>query len=123
MSPPLAWFALVNAGLLDIRWAISMKYAEGYTRLGWSIISMCSMKLPRPRVPGAMQRAALLRRTGTHAGESEQLDRWAPAPRGISGCRPASGAGASSVGWVERKRYPSIGVHHGDGFRRGASTH
>src|SRR5882762_1899985 len=58
-----------------------MKYAEGYTRLGWSIISMCSMKLPRPRVPGAMQRAALLRRTGTHAGESEQLERWAPAVR------------------------------------------
>jgi hypothetical protein len=84
MSPPLAWFALVNAGLLDIRWAISMKYAEGYTRLGWSIISMCSMKLPRPRVPGAMQRAALLRRTGTHAGESEQLDRWAPALRCIT---------------------------------------
>ena len=39
MSPPLAWFMLVTAGLLDVGWAISMKYAEGYTRLGWSIAS------------------------------------------------------------------------------------
>jgi len=40
MSPPLAWIALVTAGLLDVGWAISMKYAEGYTRPGWSIISL-----------------------------------------------------------------------------------
>ena len=40
MSPPLAWFALGTAGLLDVGWAISMKYAEGYTRLGWSIVSL-----------------------------------------------------------------------------------
>jgi quaternary ammonium compound-resistance protein SugE len=25
--------------LLDIAWAISMKYAEGYTRFGWSLLS------------------------------------------------------------------------------------
>jgi quaternary ammonium compound-resistance protein SugE len=40
MSPSVAWFALVAAGLLDVGWAISMKYAEGYTRLGWSIVSL-----------------------------------------------------------------------------------
>src|SRR5882724_10978255 len=40
MSPPLAWIALVTAGLLDVGWAISMKYAEGYTRPGWSIVSL-----------------------------------------------------------------------------------
>jgi quaternary ammonium compound-resistance protein SugE len=40
MSPPTAWLALVAAGLLDVGWAISMKYAEGYTRLGWSIASL-----------------------------------------------------------------------------------
>jgi quaternary ammonium compound-resistance protein SugE len=40
MSPPAAWLALVAAGLLDVGWAISMKYAEGYTRLGWSIASL-----------------------------------------------------------------------------------
>ena len=40
MSPQVAWIALVTAGLLDVGWAISMKYAEGYTRLGWSIVSL-----------------------------------------------------------------------------------
>ena len=40
MSPSLAWLALVTAGLLDVGWAISMKYAEGYTRPGWSIVSL-----------------------------------------------------------------------------------
>src|SRR5437667_10234019 len=40
MSTPLAWFVLVAAGLVDVGWAISMKYAEGYTRLGWSIVSL-----------------------------------------------------------------------------------
>lgn len=40
MSPQLAWVALVTAGLLDVGWAIAMKYAEGYTRLGWSIASL-----------------------------------------------------------------------------------
>jgi quaternary ammonium compound-resistance protein SugE len=40
MSPELAWLALVTAGLLDVGWAVAMKYAEGYTRLGWSIASL-----------------------------------------------------------------------------------
>ena len=40
MSPTLAWMALVTAGLLDVGWAVAMKYAEGYTRLGWTLISL-----------------------------------------------------------------------------------
>ena len=40
MSPQIAWVALVTAGLLDVGWAISMKYAEGYTKLGWSLVSL-----------------------------------------------------------------------------------
>ncbi|WP_246801596.1 SMR family transporter [Bradyrhizobium genosp. L] len=40
MSHSLAWIALVVAGLLDGGWAISMKYAEGYTRFGWSLVSL-----------------------------------------------------------------------------------
>jgi quaternary ammonium compound-resistance protein SugE len=40
MSPQVAWAALVAAGLLDVGWAIAMKYAEGYTRLGWSVASL-----------------------------------------------------------------------------------
>jgi quaternary ammonium compound-resistance protein SugE len=40
MSQSLAWLMLITAGLLDVGWAISMKYAEGYTRPGWTLISL-----------------------------------------------------------------------------------
>jgi quaternary ammonium compound-resistance protein SugE len=40
MSQSFAWFTLVAAGLLDVGWAISMKYAEGYTRPGWTLVSL-----------------------------------------------------------------------------------
>src|SRR5262252_5469481 len=40
MSQQVAWVALITAGLLDVGWAVSMKYADGYTRLGWSIASL-----------------------------------------------------------------------------------
>jgi quaternary ammonium compound-resistance protein SugE len=40
MSTATAWIVLVVAGLLDVAWALSMKQAQGYTRLGWSIISL-----------------------------------------------------------------------------------
>ena len=31
---------LIVSGLLDIAWAISVKYADGYTRLDWSLLSL-----------------------------------------------------------------------------------
>lgn len=40
MSQGLAWLLLIVSGLLDVAWAISMKYAEGYTRPGWAIASL-----------------------------------------------------------------------------------
>jgi quaternary ammonium compound-resistance protein SugE len=40
MSPGFAWLALLAAGVLDVAWAISMKYAEGYTKLGWTVVSL-----------------------------------------------------------------------------------
>lgn len=40
MTHGIAWALLIIAGFLDVLWAVSMKYAEGYTRLGWSIISL-----------------------------------------------------------------------------------
>jgi len=30
----------VSAGVLDVLWAVSMKYADGYSRLGWSLASL-----------------------------------------------------------------------------------
>ena len=40
MSVTMAWLALIAAGLLDVAWAVSMKYAQGYTRLGWTLLSL-----------------------------------------------------------------------------------
>jgi quaternary ammonium compound-resistance protein SugE len=39
----LAWFYLVIAGLLEIVWAIGLKYAEGFTRLVPSIVTLAAM--------------------------------------------------------------------------------
>jgi quaternary ammonium compound-resistance protein SugE len=36
----MAWVALLAAGVLDVLWAVAMKYADGYTRIGWSIASL-----------------------------------------------------------------------------------
>ena len=36
----LAWAALIFAGLLEIIWAVSMKYSEGFTRLLPSILTV-----------------------------------------------------------------------------------
>lgn len=40
MSQTTAWLALLAAGVLDVAWAVSMKYAAGYTRLGWTLLSL-----------------------------------------------------------------------------------
>lgn len=40
MSNALAWGMLLVAGVLDVLWALAMKQAEGYTRLGWSFVSL-----------------------------------------------------------------------------------
>jgi quaternary ammonium compound-resistance protein SugE len=40
MSQRIAWILLIVSGLLDVAWAISVKYADGYTRLGWSLVSL-----------------------------------------------------------------------------------
>lgn len=39
MSQTSAWVLLLTSGLLDVAWAISMKYADGYSRPGWSLLS------------------------------------------------------------------------------------
>jgi quaternary ammonium compound-resistance protein SugE len=37
------WFYLVGAGLLEILWAVGLKYTEGFTRLIPSIFTISSM--------------------------------------------------------------------------------
>ncbi len=40
MSEGTAWALLILSGLLDVGWAISVKLAAGYTRPGWSLLSL-----------------------------------------------------------------------------------
>lgn len=40
MTPATAWLLLLAAGALDVAWALAMKYADGYTRPGWSLVSL-----------------------------------------------------------------------------------
>lgn len=40
MSTAVAWILLVVSGVLDVLWAVAMKYADGYTRPGWTILSL-----------------------------------------------------------------------------------
>lgn len=36
----MAWFLLITAGLLEIVWAIALKYSDGFTRLWPSVIGL-----------------------------------------------------------------------------------
>ncbi|WP_442579046.1 DMT family transporter [Mesorhizobium sp. ASY16-5R] len=40
MTQGTAWLLLITAGVLDAAWAVSMKYADGYTRPGWTAVSL-----------------------------------------------------------------------------------
>ncbi len=40
MTPNLAWGLLLLAGLLDMAWAGAMKLNEGFTKPGWSAVSL-----------------------------------------------------------------------------------
>jgi len=39
----MAWTILVLAGLLEIGWAVGLKYTEGFTRLGPTVLTILSM--------------------------------------------------------------------------------
>ncbi len=43
MAVTTAWLLLVLAGLLEIAWAIGLKYTEGFTRLGPSLLTGTAM--------------------------------------------------------------------------------
>lgn len=43
MSSGLAWSLLIVSGLLDVAWAVSMKFSDGYTRPGWSLASLAAL--------------------------------------------------------------------------------
>jgi quaternary ammonium compound-resistance protein SugE len=39
----MAWLLLIAAGILEVVWAIGLKYTEGFTRLGPSAITVAGM--------------------------------------------------------------------------------
>lgn len=39
----MAWIWLTAAGLLEIVWAVGLKYTEGFSRLGPSLITLAAM--------------------------------------------------------------------------------
>jgi quaternary ammonium compound-resistance protein SugE len=39
----MAWFTLFVAGLMEIAWAIGLKYTEGFTRLVPSVLTLACM--------------------------------------------------------------------------------
>jgi quaternary ammonium compound-resistance protein SugE len=41
----MAWILLIIAGLLEVGWAIGLKYTEGFTRVWPSIFTLASMVL------------------------------------------------------------------------------
>ncbi|WP_250516985.1 SMR family transporter [Caballeronia sp. INDeC2] len=40
MNQSVAWLLLILSGLLDVAWAVSMKLTQGYTRPGWTALSI-----------------------------------------------------------------------------------
>lgn len=43
MKPTTAWLLLIAAGLIDVAWAASMKLSQGYTRPGWTVVSLIAL--------------------------------------------------------------------------------
>ena len=39
----MPWFLLFLAGLLEVGWAVGLKYTEGFTRLGPSLLTVLAM--------------------------------------------------------------------------------
>ncbi len=39
----MAWAVLLAAGLLEVTWAIGLKYTEGFTRLAPSVLTLAAM--------------------------------------------------------------------------------
>lgn len=39
----MAWFYLFIAGLLEVAWATCLKLSEGFTRMGWSAVTVVGM--------------------------------------------------------------------------------
>ena len=48
----MSWFILFIAGLLEVGWAIGLKYTEGFTRLWPSVGTLAAMAATPPGASG-----------------------------------------------------------------------
>lgn len=51
----MSWVYLILSGLIEVVWAISLKYAEGFTRLWPSVISLASIAASMYLLSAAMR--------------------------------------------------------------------
>ncbi|MEE4482799.1 quaternary ammonium compound efflux SMR transporter SugE [Serratia ficaria] len=51
----MAWISLLIAGLLEVVWAIGLKYTQGFTRLTPSIITVAAMVVSMLLLANAMK--------------------------------------------------------------------
>ena len=49
------WMILLLAGLLEVVWAIGLKYTEGFTRLGPSVVTVAAMAVSIALLAWAMR--------------------------------------------------------------------
>lgn len=40
---PMGWIYLIIAGIMEIGWAVGLKYTDGFTKLGPSVITVTLM--------------------------------------------------------------------------------
>lgn len=45
MSSGMSWLVLLIAGLLEVCWAVGLKYTQGFTKLGPSIFTLVTLAL------------------------------------------------------------------------------
>jgi quaternary ammonium compound-resistance protein SugE len=55
----MAWFYLILAGLCEIGWAFGLKYSEGFTKLGVSVVTVVVMILSFVLLAQAMKHLPL----------------------------------------------------------------
>ena len=80
MTQGTAWILLILAGLLDAAWAVSMKYADGYTRFGWTVVSLLLLAV----IVGWCVRSYVVKDNISYRWSQDDGTSWASQWRGVA---------------------------------------
>jgi quaternary ammonium compound-resistance protein SugE len=71
----MAWIWLTLAGLLEVVWAVGLKYTDGFTRLAPSVLTLAAMaaSVYFLALAGAPSRSAPATRSGPASARSASL--------------------------------------------------